>query len=70
LASDNDFIGTVVDEHHAMGIDNPNQFFVFAFFVFAVDPALPPDFEHQGSLGGDDRDMGDRDERRGGDDED
>jgi hypothetical protein len=42
VANDNDFIGTVVDTHHPMGIDNPNQ-----FFVFAVDPVALPGFERQ-----------------------
>lgn len=40
VSSDNDFLATVVDTHHPAGIDNPNQ-----FFVFAVDPALLPDLE-------------------------
>ena len=30
LANDNDFIGNLVDALHPAGIDNPNQFFVFA----------------------------------------
>ena len=42
VSNDNDFLGTVVDTHHPAGIDNPNQ-----FFVFAVDPALLPSCEHQ-----------------------
>lgn len=40
VANDNDFLATIVDTHHPSGIDNPNQ-----FFVFAVDPALLPGFE-------------------------
>jgi hypothetical protein len=43
VANDNDFIGTVTDSHHPGGIDNPNQ-----FFVFAVDPALVPGLERHG----------------------
>ncbi|HEX3759551.1 MAG TPA: esterase-like activity of phytase family protein [Kofleriaceae bacterium] len=42
LANDNDFLATVVDSHHPAGIDNPNQ-----FFVFAVAPSLLPGFERQ-----------------------
>jgi hypothetical protein len=42
IANDNDFLATVMDSHHPMGIDNPNR-----FFVFAVDPALLPGFERQ-----------------------
>jgi Esterase-like activity of phytase len=42
LANDNDFIATVVDSNHPAGIDNPNQ-----FFVFAVDDAALPGFVHQ-----------------------
>jgi hypothetical protein len=30
IANDNDFTGTVTDSLHPSGIDNPNQFFVFA----------------------------------------
>jgi hypothetical protein len=37
VANDNDFVATIVDSHHPAGIDNPNQ-----FFVFAVDPSLLP----------------------------
>lgn len=40
VANDNDFLATVVDTHHPAGIDNPNQ-----FFVFAVDPSLLPGLE-------------------------
>lgn len=43
VANDNDFIGTVTDSNHPAGIDNPNQFFVFAF-----DGAALPGFERQG----------------------
>jgi hypothetical protein len=42
VANDNDFIGTVVDSNHPAGIDNPNQ-----FFVFAVDDADLPNFVAQ-----------------------
>ena len=42
LANDNDFVGTVTDSNHPAGIDNPNQ-----FFVFAVDCAALPSFVHQ-----------------------
>ncbi|MCU1282477.1 MAG: hypothetical protein JWM53_6023, partial [bacterium] len=42
LSNDNDFVGTVVDSNHPAGIDNPNQ-----FFVFAVDCAALPGFVHQ-----------------------
>ncbi|MGC3979968.1 MAG: esterase-like activity of phytase family protein [Steroidobacteraceae bacterium] len=31
IANDNDFLSTITDSNHAEGIDNPNQFFVFAF---------------------------------------
>lgn len=31
FANDNDFIGTVTDTTHPDGVNNPNQFFVFAF---------------------------------------
>jgi hypothetical protein len=65
LASDNDFIGTVVDEHHPTGIDNPNQ-----FFVFAVDPTLLPGFERQGGDRNDRADCDDRDDRYGNDHDD
>lgn len=43
VANDNDFLATIVDSHHPAGIDNPNQ-----FFVFAVDPALVPGLERHG----------------------
>jgi hypothetical protein len=46
VANDNDFVGTVVDSHHPAGVDNPNK-----FFVFAVDPAVLPGFEHQRLFG-------------------
>jgi hypothetical protein len=46
IANDNDFVSTVVDAHHPAGLDNPNQ-----FFVFAVDPALVPGFERPRGLG-------------------
>jgi hypothetical protein len=42
VTNDNDFIATVTDSHHPAGADNPNR-----FFVFAIDPALLPGFEHQ-----------------------
>lgn len=42
VSNDNDFIGTVVDSNHPAGIDNPNQ-----FFVFAIDAAALPGFVHQ-----------------------
>lgn len=42
LSNDNDFIGTVVDSNHPAGIDNPNQ-----FFVFAADATALPGFVHQ-----------------------
>jgi phytase-like protein len=42
IANDNDFIGHIVDTGHPAGIDNPNQ-----FFVFAVDDSALPDFVHQ-----------------------
>ncbi len=31
IANDNDFLPTITDSNHPDGIDNPNQFFVFAF---------------------------------------
>jgi hypothetical protein len=42
VANDNDFIGTVTDSNHPAGIDNPNQ-----FFVFAVDEAALPGYVAQ-----------------------
>jgi hypothetical protein len=51
IANDNDFIGTVVDTNHPAGIDNPNQFFVFAF-----DQADLPKFEPQHLLNNEDGD--------------
>jgi hypothetical protein len=42
LSNDNDFVGTVTDTNHPTGIDNPNQ-----FFVFAVDDAALPGFVPQ-----------------------
>jgi hypothetical protein len=42
LSNDNDFIGTVTDSNHPTGIDNSNQ-----FFVFAVDAAALPEYEPQ-----------------------
>jgi len=42
LANDNDFIAKVTDSNHPMGIDNPNQ-----FFVFTVDDAALPGFVPQ-----------------------
>ncbi|SAK68984.1 hypothetical protein AWB81_02941 [Caballeronia arationis] len=42
IANDNDFLGTVTDSNHASGIDNPNQ-----FFVFAVDAADLPAYVAQ-----------------------
>jgi hypothetical protein len=46
LTNDNDFIATVVDSNHPAGVDNPNQ-----FFVFAVDRAALPTYVPQ-ALGG------------------
>ena len=37
VSNDNDYIATVTDSNHPSGIDNPNQFFVFAF----TDTDLP-----------------------------
>lgn len=31
IANDNDFLSSITDSKHSTGIDNPNQFFVFAF---------------------------------------
>jgi hypothetical protein len=42
FSNDNDFIGTVTDSNHPTGIDNPNQ-----FFVFAVDEAALPGYVPQ-----------------------
>jgi hypothetical protein len=56
VANDNDFLGTVTDTNHPDGIDNPNQ-----FFVFAVDPALVPGLERRNHF--DDDDHGDDDDR-------
>jgi hypothetical protein len=42
LANDNDFSATLTDTLHPNGVDNPNQFFVFAF-----DDAALPGFEPQ-----------------------
>jgi hypothetical protein len=42
VANDNDFVGTVTDSNHPNGIDNPNQ-----FFVFAVDDAALPGYVAQ-----------------------
>ena len=42
ISNDNDFIGTVVDTTHPSGVDNPNQ-----FFVFAVDDAALPGYVPQ-----------------------
>ena len=43
IANDNDFVGTIMpDTYHPAGIDNPNQ-----FFVFAVDRTDLPDFVPQ-----------------------
>ena len=55
ISNDNDFIATVTDTNPPDGIDNPNQ-----FFVFAVDPALLPGFERRNGFDGD-RDDDDRD---------
>jgi hypothetical protein len=43
VTNDNDFVGTVVDTNHPQGIDNPNQ-----FFVFAIDDGALPGFVPQG----------------------
>ena len=53
IANDNDFVGTVKDTNHPNGIDNPNQ-----FFVFAIDDADLPGYVAQrlpGSHGSDDK---------------
>ncbi len=42
IANDNDFVGTVTDTNHPEGIDNPNQ-----FFVFAIDDADLPGYVAQ-----------------------
>lgn len=42
ITNDNDFVGTVVDSSHPNGIDNPNQ-----FFVFAVDSDALPGYAPQ-----------------------
>jgi hypothetical protein len=42
VANDNDFIATVTDTNHPSGIDNPNQ-----YFVFAVDDAALPGYVAQ-----------------------
>ncbi|WP_250512784.1 hypothetical protein [Caballeronia sp. INDeC2] len=65
IENDNDFVGTVTDTNHPNGIDNPNQ-----FFVFAIDAADLPGYVAQplpGAPGCDDkpcrfdRNNGDRD---------
>lgn len=43
IANDNDFIGTVTDEGHPQGKENPNL-----FMVFAIDAADMPGFVPQG----------------------
>jgi hypothetical protein len=53
IANDNDFVGTVTDSNHPNGIDNPNQ-----FFVFAIDPSDLPGYVAQqlpGTRGHDDK---------------
>ncbi len=45
LANDNDFIGTVTDTNHPDGIDNPNQFFVFAWDSNDLPTYLPQQFK-------------------------
>jgi hypothetical protein len=42
VSTDNDFLATLTDKAHPEGIDNPNQ-----FFVFALDPALVPGYTPQ-----------------------
>jgi hypothetical protein len=42
VATDNDFLATITDTAHPEGIENPNQ-----FFVFALDPALVPGYQPQ-----------------------
>jgi hypothetical protein len=42
ISNDNDFVATVTDSNHPTGVDNANK-----FFVFAVDEAALPGFEHQ-----------------------
>lgn len=42
LATDNDFLPRLTDETHPDGVDNPNQ-----FFVFAIDPRALPGYEPQ-----------------------
>jgi hypothetical protein len=42
VSNDNDFLADLVDSTHPDGVDNPNQ-----FFVFAIDPSALPGFEPQ-----------------------
>lgn len=42
ISNDNDFIGNIVDTNHPNGINNPNQ-----FFVFAIDRSDLPTYESQ-----------------------
>jgi hypothetical protein len=49
VSNDNDFLAELVDSNHPDGIDNPNQ-----FFVFAIEPSALPGFEAQALTAGDD----------------
>jgi hypothetical protein len=42
LGNDNDFLPTITDSKHPDGINNPNQ-----FYVFAIDSSDLPDFVAQ-----------------------
>jgi DNA-binding beta-propeller fold protein YncE len=47
VANDNDFVGHLVDSLHPNGIDNPNQFFVFAIDAADLPTYVPQSFSNR-----------------------
>lgn len=47
VANDNDFVGHLVDSLHPNGVDNPNQFFVFAVDAADLPTYVPQSFSHR-----------------------
>lgn len=45
VSNDNDYVATVIDTTHPLGMDNPNKFFVFAFEDADLPGLVPQDFD-------------------------
>jgi hypothetical protein len=56
VSTDNDFLATITDSNHPQGIDNPNQFFVFAVDSAALAGLTPQTVERSEDDDGEEQD--------------